>query len=283
MERHIPVLKKEIIKFLNVKANRNFVDCTFGQGGHSLEILKKNQPKGKVLGIEIDPFLVKMAKKEIKNKRLILVNDSFVNLKKIIKKTGFVNIYGILLDLGISIFHIKNSKRGFTFKKNEILNMRYDGKSHNVMDAKRIINELPKENLVKIFKNFGQIKSAKIVAEKILPQRPIATTFQLIETLKDIREKNLIRKVFLALRIASNCELENLKDVLPQTIDVLISGGRLVVISYHSLEDKIVKNFFRENRHRLKILTQKPITPSAKELLENPRSRSAKLRAAEKK
>jgi 16S rRNA (cytosine1402-N4)-methyltransferase len=305
---HIPVLQREIIEYLDIKPNENFIDCTFGQGGHSLTILEKNKPNGKVLGIETDPALHKELK--IKNrKRLILVQDSYTNLKEIVKKSRFRPVKGILFDLGISSWHLSESKRGFTFLKNETLDMRYN--LENPLTASKIINFWSKEEIERILKEYGEERYAKVVAENIIEKRsvkPIETTFQLIEIIKDIVPKRYLRdrihfatRTFQALRIATNDELHNLENTLPQALDILQKRGRLVVISFHSLEDRIVKNFFKnlaksfyvktmedkpkdakEGLPKIKLLTKKPIVPTQKEIKMNPRSRSAKLRVIEK-
>lgn len=291
-KEHIPVLKNEVIKYLDPKPNENFVDCTLGFGGHAIEILKKNAPQGKVLGIEIDPEIFeKVRKKRIE--RLILVNDSFSNLKKIVRDKKIKEISGILFDLGISSWHIEKSKRGFSFLKNEPLWMRYDAKK-NLISAEEIINFWPENKIERILREFGQEKFAKKIAKALVKERKerkITTTRQLVEIVKKAvplwylkRRIHFATKTFLALRIAVNEELKNLEKSLPQALEILKKGGRLVVISFHSLEDKIVKKFLKEKEKegKLKILTKKPIVPSPKEIKKNKRARSAKLRAAVK-
>jgi len=282
MIKHIPVLKKEVVELLKVGKNKNYVDCTFCQGGHSLEILRRNFPEGKVLAFEIDRELYLEAKKKFKTKRLILVNENFVELERVVKKLNFFPVHGILIDLGISSWHIEKSKRGFSFKRDEILDMRYDTKRE--ITAKDVLNKFSKEKLKEIFEEFGEIKRSKKLAEFLVKRRPFERTFDLLFALNRfyLKEKNLVRKVFLALRIFVNEELENLKKVLPQAIRILEKEGRLAVISYHSLEDRIVKNFFKKEKEKIKIITKKPIVPSKEEIKINPRSRSAKLRVCEK-
>lgn len=304
---HIPVLQKEVIQYLNPKPNENFIDCTIGEGGHTAAILEKNKPRGKVLGIEIDPELYKalksrMAEFPISNSqfpnRLVLVNDSFVNLKEIGEREKFQPISGILFDLGLSSWHLEKSGRGFSFQKDEPLDMRFhvthfprSSKMCYELTAEKIVNEFSEEEIERILRNYGEEKFAKRIAQKIIEERekgPIKTTFQLVEIIKKSVPKNYERgrihpatRTFQALRIAVNGELSNLKKVLPQALKILEVGGRLVIISFHSLEDRIVKNFYR-NRISidLKILTKKPLRPSIEEIKINPRSRSAKLRAA---
>ncbi len=328
---HIPVLQKEVIEYLDPKPNENFIDCTLGEAGHTLALLEKNKPDGKVLGIEIDPQLYEILKaSEIKNlprtepkvlvrgqkspkqslrdatgqakikNRLILVNDSYTNLKEIVKKYKFEPISGILFDLGMSSWHLEKSGRGFSFLRNELLDMRYHNntffhgreKMCNGLTAEEIVNNWPKEEIEKILREYGEEKFDQRIAKKIIETRrikPIKTTFQLVEMIRRAtpswyhhQKINFATRTFQALRIAVNDELNNLKMALPQALEILKPEGRLAVISFHSLEDRIVKNFFKENKPRLKILTKKPIFPSNEEIKVNPCSRSAKLRVAAK-
>src|SRR6056297_351430 len=282
---HKPVLKREIIKYLEPKTNENFIDCTAGGGGHSLLLLKKIKPEGKVLAIEFDPFLAKRLK-AIKKENLIVTNDSYRNLEKIIEKKDFKPVNGVLLDIGISSWHLEESKRGFSFQKEEELDMRYNPKIQD-LTAKNIINKKTKEDLIGIQKDYGEEKFAKKISRKIIKKRrekEIKTTKDLIEVIKKAVPSFYINKkihfatrTFQALRIEVNRELSNLKKVLPQTIKITKPGGRVAVISFHSLEDRIVKNFFKNN-NKVEVLTKKPIQTSKKEIRENPRSRSAKLR-----
>ncbi len=288
---HIPVLKKEVLRYLNPKPNENFIDCTIGSAGHTIEILNKIRPNGKVLGIELDGELYRKLKEKNLD-RLILVNDSYINLEKIVEKHKFRPVDGILLDLGMSSWQLEKSGRGFSFLKNEPLDMRYS-ESLNDLTAEKIINKYSQEEIEKILREYGEEGFAERIAEKIVEARrikPIETTFQLNEIVKNaipIRYQHgkihYSTRTFQALRIVVNDELNNLRKVLPQIIEILSSGGRIVIISFHSLEDRIVKNFFRNlNNKKLKILTKKPITPNKEEINFNRRSRSAKLRAAKK-
>jgi len=289
---HIPVLQKEIIEYLNPKSNENFIDATIGEAGHAATIFEKNKPNGKVLGIEIDSELYRklMSRMTEFSKRLILINNSYANLKEIVKKEKFGPVNGILFDLGMSTWHLEESGKGFTFKKDELLDMRYDRSSK--LTAGEIINQWPEKIIERILKEYGEERFAKSIAAKITEQRKIKhikTTFQL----KGIIEKatpvwyqhqrlHFATRTFQALRIAVNDELKNLEQVLPQILEVLEKGARIVIISFHSLEDRIVKNFFRENQKkgRLQILFKKPLIPCLEEIEKNPKARSAKLRAA---
>ena len=278
---HIPVLLKEVIEGLALKQNDNFIDGTFHLGGHSEMILKEISPKGKILGIEIDKDIFEKAKEKFKNeKRIILVNDSYVNLKNI---DFFEKVEGVLLDVGMSSWHIDESNRGFTFKKEEPLNMLFskDGKT-----VEEILKTYSKEDLERVLSDYGEEKKARKIAEAILKQRkekPIKTTFDLINVVKVVLANNThsYPKIFQALRIEANNELQNLKEVLPEALNKLKKGGRLAVISFHSGEDRIVKQFIKENS--LEVLNKKPIVPKIEEIRQNPRSRSAKLRIIIKK
>ncbi|MDP3093375.1 MAG: 16S rRNA (cytosine(1402)-N(4))-methyltransferase RsmH [bacterium] len=311
---HIPVLLKEVIDYLDPKANKNFIDCTLGEGGHALAILEKNGPKGKVLGIERDSEIFKntkynpstssgLSRAESRDKilntryknRLITVCDNFVNLKKIVNEQKFNEVSGILFDLGLSSWHLQECGRGFSFSKDEPLNMRLDGQQFkNELTAYQIVNCWSEEEIERTLRQYGGEKFAKRIAERICLARkakPIESTKQLAEIVKKAvppnYEKGRINpatRTFLALRIVVNQELENLEETLPQTLDVLEKNGKVLVISFNSLEDRLVKNFFRtkEKQGLIKILTKKPVVAGGKELEENPRSRSASLRAAKK-
>ena len=296
---HIPVLQKEVIKYLDPKTNENFIDCTIGGGGHALAILEKIQPNGKVLGVDWDEEIIRRLK--IKN-NLILVCDNFANLKKFIKKYNFENISGVLFDLGYCSWHLEESGRGFSFLRNEPLDMRYNIKS-KILTAEKIVNEWSEDALERILKEYGEERYAGRIARKIIEARklrPIKTTFQLVELIKRampgryhyrkisrrkargfLRDRHPATKTFQALRIAVNDELNNFKKALPQALEALEPDGKLVIISFHSLEDRIAKNFFKDRAEKglVKILTKKPIKPSTEEIKINPRSRSAKLRA----
>ena len=295
---HIPVLLNEVIKYLNPKPGENFIDCTVGAGGHSLAILKKNKP-GKLLAIDCDNESLELFKSKIRNSefsflhRLTLANDNFRNLKEIVEKYKFHPVNGILLDLGLSSWHIEESKKGFTFRKDEPLGMNFDNRSPS---AAEIINNFSEKSLEEIFSKYGEERYSRRIARRIIEKRknkPIETTFQLRNIVGEVipfsktRRGNIDRvlaRIFQSLRIAVNDELENLKQGLKQSLEILEPGGRLIIISFHSLEDRIVKNFFRDEKikNSLKILTKKPIIADEEEVKNNPRSRSAKLRAAVK-
>lgn len=276
---HIPVLQKEILEYLDPKPNENFIDCTFGEGGHSFLLLSKNKPKGKVLGIDLDKRILE--KKEIP--RLITVNASYTELPSIVEEKGFYPISGILFDFGMSSWHIDKSRRGFSFLRDEPLDMRYDLSSD--LTAWEIVNRYSEKELAEIIKRYGEEKNAMKIAKEIIKKRPVNTTFELNEAIdKAVFKKNKIHKstrTFQALRIAVNRELENIEKGLYGAMEVVSPGGKIAAVSFHSLEDRLVKNIFKDKR--FKILTKKPITASYEEKKENVRARGAKLRVIIKK
>jgi len=294
MPMHIPVLQKEVLQYLNPKPNQNFIDCTVDEGGHALAILEATEPNGKVLGIDWSPEVIESlrVKSSKFKKRLVLVCDNFVNLEEIAKSESFKSIKGILFDLGMSSWHLEESGRGFSFLKKEPLDMRYN--PQNPLTAEKIVNYWSAPEIEKLLKDYGEENFARPIAKNIIEFRkikPITNTSQLVEiTRKSLpkrfqqRKMHPATKTFQALRIAVNDELNNLEKVLLQALKVLDPGGRMAIISFHSLEDRIVKNFFKTKAEEdlLKILTKKPVTPSQKEVKTNPRSRSAKLRVAMK-
>jgi len=291
---HVPVLLKEVIDYLNPQANRNFIDATAGEGGHGLAILKKNGPNGKLLGIEINSGVYEGLKEKMAEmaKRVVLVNDSYINLEKIVKRNDFKPIHGILFDLGMCSWHLDTSGKGFSYLKDEPLDMRFDTK--NDLTAAEIINTWDIKKIEEILREFGEEKYVYRISLAIKEARKkerIIGTQQLVDILKRALPKNYDNKrihfatrTFQALRIAVNNELQTIEEGLEQAIKILEPNGRIVVISFHSLEDRIVKNIFREKAKigELSILTKKPITPCLEEIKNNSRSSSAKLRAAEK-
>lgn len=290
---HEPVLLKEVLAGLKLKPNQNYVDGTFGGGGHSLAILEKIKPNGKLIGIDWDPAVVQSSEHE----NLILVNDNYKNLKKIIENAGSPKIHGILLDLGLSSDQLGSRDRGFSFQGDGFLDLRYDTNSERPTAAD-VLATYSEEELFNIFKDYGQEPLARLIAKKIIASRrdgnPITTADMLVQLVmseyrrrfKSRSKKNPATRVFQALRIEVNDEYGNITAALPDAIDVLESGGRLVVIAFHSGEDRIVKHFFKKQVAKddpsIKIITKRPLIAAEKERLENPRSRSAKLRVIEK-
>jgi 16S rRNA (cytosine1402-N4)-methyltransferase len=283
---HIPVLLKEVLEGLDPKANENFIDCTLNGGGHTQAILEKNKPNGRVLGIEWDKEIYeKIKKKNIE--RLLPINDSYVNLKEIAEENGFEDVSGILFDLGMSSHQIDEGNKGFSFSKNEPLIMAY---GNTELTAERILNTYPEAELEKIIREYGEENFSKKIAKKIIETRkkkPIRNTLELVEIIKEAtpgwyhhQKTHFATRTFQAVRIETNDELNNMKKALPQALEVLKPGGRLAVISFHSLEDRIVKTFFKdeEKKEIVKIVTKKPIVPADEEINSNPRARSSKLR-----
>jgi 16S rRNA (cytosine1402-N4)-methyltransferase len=282
---HIPVLLKEVIEYLNVKPDSNYIDCTLNGGGHTREILKKTN--GKVLGIEIDKEIFEKIEKE-KIERLIPVNNSYVNIREEADKNNFDNISGILFDIGMSSYHVDEAERGFSFNKDEPLIMNYS----TGLTAEEILNEWSEEEIEKILREYGEEDFSKKIAKKMVEKRKggkIKSTLQLVSIIKEATpgwyhhsKTHFATRTFQALRIKVNNELDNFREALPEALNLLEKEGRLVVISFHSLEDRIIKEFLKEKEKegKVKIITKKPIVPTDEEIALNPRSRSSKLRAA---
>ena len=295
---HIPVLLNEVINYLNCRvAKQTFIDGTLGGGGHSLAIIKKIYPLGKLLALDLDKDNIDNFQQIINKlpykKNVLLFNDNFVHLKKIIYSLNLPPVKGILLDLGLSSMLLEDSGRGFSFQRDEPLDMRYcNPPIKGSLTATDIINTWSVSELDRIFWQYGEETNHQRIASVIVKARlikKIETTQQLVHLINQIipvTRKNIhpATKIFQALRIAVNQELINLTEVLKQSMDVLSPQGRLAVISYHSLEDRIVKRFFiQQNKlRRIRILTKKPIRPGKEEIQYNFRSRSGKLRVMEK-
>jgi len=279
---HQPVLLKEVLEYLDVQPGKKYVDATVGGGGHTAAILRRG---GVVLGIDTDPEAVRFARKRLAAE-FSIVRGNFKDIEKIAKENGFYPVAGVLYDLGLSSYQLEHSGRGFSFLKDEPLDMRADPDLG--ITAADLVNGLSRDELSRLFQKYGEEKYARRIADAVVRARrvaPFKTSKQLANLVqKVVRRRGRIHpatKVFQALRIAVNDELENLKSSLPRAFGLLKQNGRLVVISFHSLEDRIVKNFMKEVERsgQGKILTKKPITPSKEELERNPRARSAKLRA----
>ncbi len=284
---HVPVLKEEVVHFLNPQENENFVDCTSGSGGHAEALLKKSGPDGKILALEWDKDLYNILK-ERETQRFIPVNQSYTLLSEIISEKNFYPISGILFDLGFSSYHVDKSKRGFSFMRNEPLDMRYN--TENPLTAHEIVNRYKKKDILYILKKWGEEKFAERITEKIISAREkklIESTLELAAIIEEAiphhEKKNqkisCSTKSFQAIRIAVNGELLGLRATLPETVKLMKKGGRLVVICFHGGEEAVVRKFFRET-DGIKILTPNPIKPKKEEINNNIRSRSAKLYAA---
>ncbi|MBS1651795.1 MAG: 16S rRNA (cytosine(1402)-N(4))-methyltransferase RsmH [Bacteroidetes bacterium] len=296
---HKPVLLHACIKLLNIKPNGVYVDLTFGGGGHSKEILKHLGKDGKLFAFDQDSDAVANT---INDDRFTLIPHNFRFLKSYLRLQGVLKVDGILADLGVSSHQFDEAERGFSIRFNSDLDMRMN--KNAPLSAKNIINEYDEASLTKLFKNFGEIENAKKLTSLILSARvekTINTTQQLIDAIEKVTPKFEAKKfhaqVFQALRIEVNQELEALKEALQQSYELLNNTSNLVVISYHSLEDRLVKNFmkagniegnierdivFGTTKKYFELLTTKPIVPDDNEINENSRARSAKLRAAKK-
>ena len=290
---HIPVLPAEVLSYLALKSGDDVVDATLGGGGHASALLEAIGPTGRLLGIEWDARTLEETRKKLERfgSRAMLVHGNYRNLERFARACGIPSVSGILIDLGYSSFQIDDPERGFSFRNDGPLDMRYDASGD--LTASDVVNGWPKEDLIRILRDYGEERAAGRIAEAIVRARArhlIASTAQLAAIVSEaVPERsrrgkpkiNPATQAFQAIRIAVNDELGNLEAVLPEAVKLLTSGGRLAVISFHSLEDRIVKRFF-EDSPELKALTAKPVGPAAAEIAGNPRSRSAKLRVAEK-
>ena len=288
---HQSVLLKEVLSFLKVKKNEWYLDCTLGAGGYGVEIIKLG---GKYLGIDQDPQAISLAKQRfsglgVGNEDFNLIRGNFKDLKTLVKDQKF---NGVIFDLGVSSMQLDDAQRGFSFSKEAMLDMRMDPDLQ--VTAMDLVNGLNKGELVELFMKYGEVGNAKKIAEKIVTQRtkkPITSTTQLAQIASQAQyypthsRIHPATTIFQALRIAVNDELNNLKTGLWEALDVTEGGGRVLVISFHSGEDRIVKNMFKEwkDLNKGQILTDKPIEASKVETDLNPRSRSAKLRVFQKK
>ncbi len=301
--RHVPVLLDEVVESLNLQSNVNVIDCTLGDGGHTEEILKQTGPNGKVLGIDADPESLLRAKKYLYGfgKRVVFVRTNFETLETIVEQEHFKPVHGIVMDLGWSSPQFEERGRGFSFQKDEPLNMRYDAETGKTgRTAADVVNGWNVEELERIFREYGEEELSYPIAEAIVSKRKkerIEMTGQLVEIILEAYRKKLrtdkeipwvgglhpATKIFQALRIAVNDELGVVERGLPQAVKVLEKGGRLAVITFHSLEDRIVKHWFKSQEHKTIVLVnKKPIECGEKEYKNNPRARSAKLRVVEK-
>jgi len=305
--RHHPVLVKETLEFLRVRRGGVYVDCTVGLGGHSEAIAEILDGEGRLVGLDRDGDALSLATDRLKGYSVVeLYQDNFKNLPLVLKRLSIDRIDGCLIDLGVSSLQLDAAERGFSFREKGPLDLRMDQGQRTT--AADLLNRLPEEALVDIFKRLGEEPSARRIAAEIVRRRRIAkitTTTELAELVEQVKGRQPGSRihpatlVFQALRLEVNQELEGLSELLANVIRVLSAGGRLVVISFHSLEDRIVKQTFQVKAGKcicfkpadrctcgriqvVKILTKKPVTPSDEEVARNPRSRSAKLRAVEK-
>ena len=293
---HTPVLLKETIDLLQVKTGKKYIDATLGGAGHTEGIVKRG---GIVLGIDVDQealrYVKESQKSKVKSQKLVLAKGNFRDLGKIAHLNGFNKVWGIIFDLGVSSYQLESAKRGFSFLKGGPLDMRMDEALG--VKASDLINILTKGELYEIFTKLGEERRARAISDSIVSARriaPIQTTGDLLTVIQeaygikgeltDFAKANIGKRVFQALRIVVNDELENIKEALPKSLELLEMRGRLAVISFHSLEDRIVKQSFLdfEKRNMGKIITKKPIIASGEEAGNNSRSRSARLRVFER-
>lgn len=305
--KHYSVLLNECIDNLKIKEDGIYVDATLGYAGHSKEILKK-LTSGKLYCFDNDEIAIEQSKKELSkiSNNFKIYHSNFSNMKEKLLSDGVTKVDGILFDLGFSSPQVDDASRGFSFMRDGKLDMRMD--LDNQLNAKKVVNEYSEENLKEIFFRYGEEKTSKNIAKKIVEYRKdkeIKTTLELVEIIKQsvgtkyFNEKHPERNIFQAIRIEVNNELNVLESVLPDAIDLLNKNGRICVITFHSLEDRIVKRIFKENSEvseifkglpevpkeyqaKIKLINKKPILASEKELLENSRSKSAKLRVIER-
>ncbi|OGW30958.1 MAG: 16S rRNA (cytosine(1402)-N(4))-methyltransferase [Nitrospirae bacterium GWF2_44_13] len=279
---------REVVMLLKPVLGGVYVDATVGLGGHAEEILK-HIGNGRLLGIDRDEEALDMAMKRIPDNRLTLKKGKFSDISRLAAEAGISKADGILLDLGTSMFHLKTAERGFSFLSEEPLDMRMDREQE--MTAAYIVNKYPEKEIIRILWEYGEEKLSRKIARAVIDYRAekkIDTCAELSDIVyRAYRQRGKhhpATKTFQALRIAVNDELNELRKGLNEAAGILKSGGRLCVISYHSLEDRIVKNFIRDEHKQggLRMLTKKPIAPSGEEVRSNPSARSAKLRGAEK-
>ncbi|NMA65660.1 MAG: 16S rRNA (cytosine(1402)-N(4))-methyltransferase RsmH [Clostridiaceae bacterium] len=308
---HKPIMLDECIEFLNIRPDGTYVDCTLGGAGHSSKILEKLGKNGLLIGIDQDENAIKAAGKRLSEVKTyanyVIEHTNFENIREVIKKQKRDSVDGVLLDLGVSSHQLDEAERGFSYQHDAPLDMRMD--RSNSMNAEILVNTLGQEELTRIIREYGEEKWASRIAEFIVRNREIQkikTTGQLVEIIKAAIPAKARRtgphpakRTFQAIRIAVNRELEVLENLLSDVVDILSPGGRIAVITFHSLEDRIVKRSFKEMsqncicpkdlpqcvcgiKPKVKIITRKPVIPTDEELKENPRSRSSKLRVAEK-
>ena len=302
-EPHLPVLLQAIITAIQPKPAGRYIDGTLGAGGHSFEILKASAPDGELIGFDLDPQALALARNRLATfeKRVHIIEASYVEMKTETERMGWNAVDGILLDFGVSSMQLDTAERGFSFLREGPLDMRFTPQA--AQSAADLVNTLPEEEIADIIFRYGEERLSRKIARAIVNNRPIHTTGELANLiLKMIGKKERIHpatRTFQALRIAVNNELESIETVVPMAVGLLKPGGRLAVISFHSLEDRIVKEYFRQesrdcicpprqpictcgHKASIKEINRKPIIADEAEMQVNSRSRSAKLRVAEK-
>lgn len=288
---HVPVLEDEVAEFLQLRNDGIYVDATLGLGGHSERMLGETSPGGRVVGFEWDDQAARLAAKRLEKygDRFMIINTSYTMLREGLKSAGIMMVDGLLLDLGVSSLQLDSAERGFSFQSDAPLDMRMD--SRQKVTASDLVRTLSKEELADVFYNFGEERQSRRIAEHIVQEREtkaIETTGHLADIVSRSiprkyhpRKKHVATKVFQALRIAVNREFENIVNVLADAPMIMATGARICVITFHSVEDRIVKQALAGN-DAYRIVTKRPVVPGEKEVSANPRSRSAKLRVAEK-
>jgi 16S rRNA (cytosine1402-N4)-methyltransferase len=301
---HRPVLYHEIIHALSPRRAGTYVDATLGAGGHAYGILEASEPDGKLLGLDVDPHALELAQQHLAafGTRAVVRRASYTTMDVQIKELGWRAVDGILLDLGMSSMQVDTPQRGFSFLKDAPLDMRFDPQQD--FSAADLVNSTPESELADLIYRYGDERRSRQIASAIVAARPLHTTGELVSAISSAvpaRRGGIhpATRTFQAIRIAVNRELDALAEVLPKAVELLAPGGRLAVISFHSLEDRIVKEFFRResrdcvcpprqpvctcgHKASIKEITRKPVQSTAAEVSENPRSRSARLRVAEK-
>lgn len=307
--KHTSVLLQETIENLRIKPEGIYVDGTLGGGGHALRIVERLKGTGRLIGIDQDGDAIEAAGKRLEpyRERITLIRDNYCHMKEALRQIGIEKVDGIVLDLGVSSFQLDNAERGFSYKYDTKLDMRMD--TRQSLSAREIINDYSETELYHMIKDYGEEQFAKNIAKHIVmarKEKPVETTGQLCEIIKAAIPAKMraagghpAKRTFQAVRIACNRELEVLKDSLDQLIDLLNPGGRICIITFHSLEDRIVKSAFRKNENpctcppdfpvcvcgqvsKGKVITRKPILPSEEEVKANQRAKSAKLRVFSK-
>lgn len=286
---HLPVLLQEVIQFLAPQDGGLYVDGNLGLGGHSGAILEASSPGGKVIGFDWDEEAIGQARHNLEKYkgRIEFVRRNFAEINEVLDEMGVSGVDGMLLDLGLSSLQLDTSGRGFSFQGAEPLDMRMDIRGHET--AAELLNRASQEDLADIFYYYGEERQARRIASRLVAARkqtPFVTTDQLVKVVEEAvprrfrpKKIHVATKVFQALRIAVNRELENLETVLACAADIVKPGGRICIISFHSLEDRLVKRAFRDNQF-LDVLTTKPVQAASRELQINPRARSARMRVA---
>jgi 16S rRNA (cytosine1402-N4)-methyltransferase len=301
---HTPVMTPEIMQALNVQPGGRYIDGTLGEGGHSMEILKAANPGGQVLGLDADAEAISVATERLAEhgNAFLAINVNFRDIRATALQYEFVPVHGVLFDLGVSSLQLDRESRGFSFRRSDPLDMRFSFDQQ--VTAADIVNEYAESELADLIFHLGEDRAARRIARAIVRSRPINTSLELAEVINKANPRrgkrtNPATRTFQAIRIAVNDELSALETALEQAVSLLGQGGRMAVISYHSLEDRIVKNFIRkqaadcicppgtpvcrcDHLATLKVITRRPLIPSDSEIDANPRARSAKLRVAER-